>query len=346
MSFIKHCIFGFSIVLIWAPFPAYSTEAPISAPWRAAYMNTFATNGEIINALKHTNISQLLNVELSNWKAFPFAPPINELAISGGLDVVPEGVVPTASLIARDPANWRVVARLIYFPIIIMAREGSGISSLKDLKGKRIGTPFGSGAHPPTLEALEKAGLSEKDATVINLGIPEQIEALRSKRVDAVGTWEPQAAVMSQNHLAKPIARFKHIAFIVLRKDRIDSCRSCAVNVLKAFIVANWYAATHKDVVREWFSSDSRFGTDLLEAMEVIEPNMNVTDLGQVDISLSNEDIEMGNRYAEFMVRHKLLPRPIDFNQLTDKLLAKEAQADLKANPLDVSLVKPLVKNR
>ena len=41
----------------------------------------------------------------------------------------------------------------------LVARNGSGVNSVADLKGKKIGTPFVSTSHFQLLYAMQKAGL-------------------------------------------------------------------------------------------------------------------------------------------------------------------------------------------
>jgi ABC-type nitrate/sulfonate/bicarbonate transport system substrate-binding protein len=293
-------------------------------------MNTFATNGEVINALMHTNIADLANVQIAGWQAFPFAPPMNELALAGSIDIVPEGMIPAASLLAARPAEWIVAARLVYFPILLVARTGSGVTSVQDLRGRVIGTPFGSGAHPPVLETLQEAGLSEADVTLVNLGIPEQIEALKAGRVDVVGTWEPQAAAMEAQGLGTRLASYRHIGFVLLRRQRATQSRQDTVNLLKAFLLAHWYCAAHPDMVRAWFAVDSRFGEDLLQKIAILEPNVSARELTQIELNITPDDIAQATRYSHLMASRGLLPSPVNFADSVDLSYLQQASEELR----------------
>src|SRR5690606_36506040 len=51
----------------------------------------------------------------------------------------------------------------------LVARNGTGIETVADLRGKRVATPFASTAHYSLLAALDQAGLSAGDVQLIDL---------------------------------------------------------------------------------------------------------------------------------------------------------------------------------
>lgn len=74
---------------------------------------------------------------------------------------------------------------------MIVAR--SGISSVKDLKGKKIGVEVGFVGHLLLLNALEAAGLTENDVTLVNVPTNETPQVLASGDVDAIVAWQPNS---------------------------------------------------------------------------------------------------------------------------------------------------------
>jgi ABC-type nitrate/sulfonate/bicarbonate transport system substrate-binding protein len=73
----------------------------------------------------------------------------------------------------------------------LVAREGSGIRRIQDLRGKRIAASFGTISHLYVLGILEKAGLAVRDVTLVNTPPGEMPVALRGGAVDAFATWDP-----------------------------------------------------------------------------------------------------------------------------------------------------------
>lgn len=81
----------------------------------------------------------------------------------------------------------------------LVVRNGSGIESLADLKGKRIGVPFTSTTHFHTLVALEHAGINPNDVKIVNLRPPEIAAAWERGDIDATFVWEPVLSRVSAN---------------------------------------------------------------------------------------------------------------------------------------------------
>ncbi len=71
------------------------------------------------------------------------------------------------------------------FPPAIIALSKSGIKTPKDLKGKKIGLPLYGTSLLAVKAILNKAGISEKDVQLIDVGYT-QISSLTSGKVDAV----------------------------------------------------------------------------------------------------------------------------------------------------------------
>jgi len=73
----------------------------------------------------------------------------------------------------------------------LIVRNGAGINSLADLKGKRVATPIGSTAHFSLMGALKHAGIGEKDVTIMGMS-PDQITAAwQQNAIDAAFVWPP-----------------------------------------------------------------------------------------------------------------------------------------------------------
>lgn len=70
-----------------------------------------------------------------------------------------------------------------------------GINSLKDLKGKKVGIEVGFVDHLLLLNGLKKAGMTEKDVTLVNAPTNETPQVLASGDVDAIGAWQPSSGI-------------------------------------------------------------------------------------------------------------------------------------------------------
>ncbi len=68
-----------------------------------------------------------------------------------------------------------------------------GISSIKDLKGKKVGIEEGFVEHLLLLTGLEKNGMKLDDVSIVNTKTGETPQVLASKAVDAIGAWQPNS---------------------------------------------------------------------------------------------------------------------------------------------------------
>jgi len=73
----------------------------------------------------------------------------------------------------------------------LVTRRGSGIRTIRDLRGKRVAVSFGTISHLYILGILERAGLTVRDLTLVNTPPQEMPVALRGGAVDAFATWDP-----------------------------------------------------------------------------------------------------------------------------------------------------------
>lgn len=76
----------------------------------------------------------------------------------------------------------------------LVVRNGSGINSLADLKGKRLAVPFVSTSHFHALLALENAKVDPRSVKIVNLRPPEIAAAWERGDIDATFVWDPVLA--------------------------------------------------------------------------------------------------------------------------------------------------------
>lgn len=76
----------------------------------------------------------------------------------------------------------------------LVARTGTGIKGVADLRGKTVAVPYVSTAHYQLIAALEEAGLSQKDVTILNMRPPEIAAAWERGDIDATFIWDPVLA--------------------------------------------------------------------------------------------------------------------------------------------------------
>ncbi|WP_287815023.1 ABC transporter substrate-binding protein [Pseudomonas sp.] len=136
------------------------------------------------------------------WQFFKGAGPvINEAFANGQVDFAYLGDL--AAIIGKsnglDTRLLSATGRGIKQYLAV--QPGSGIKTLQDLKGKRVGLFRGTASQLSFDAALASQGLSEKDLKIVNLDYSAAQSALAAKQIDA--TWGLlNAIVLQQRGLA------------------------------------------------------------------------------------------------------------------------------------------------
>jgi taurine transport system substrate-binding protein len=81
----------------------------------------------------------------------------------------------------------------------LVARNGSNVNSVADLKGKRVGVPFVSTTHYHLLFALQRAGVDPKAVDIRNMPPPQIGAAWERGDIDATFVWDPVLARIKGN---------------------------------------------------------------------------------------------------------------------------------------------------
>jgi taurine transport system substrate-binding protein len=135
-----------------------------------------------------------LRVEL---KPFPAGPAMLPALAAGEIDVAWLGEFPAVTGFANGlPLEVFMVQHMHRSHIRLVARPDAGITTLLDLKGRKIGVSIGSTGHFHLLRALAAAGLSQQDVTLINLAPANMLPAYAAGQIDAALTWEPHVGAM------------------------------------------------------------------------------------------------------------------------------------------------------
>lgn len=127
-----------------------------------------------------------------DWQSFGTSSSRMSAVMSGGVDVACTGIVSALALMARGAKHFSIIAIPESFGRVEGIIGRAGVTSLDDLKGKKIGVTFASSAHLLVLDVLANHGLTQDDVVVLNVPAPELPAALESGQIDAAAAWTPQ----------------------------------------------------------------------------------------------------------------------------------------------------------
>lgn len=193
------------------------------------------------------------NAEVNIVK-FLNGPAINEAYAAGDIDIAPIGELPALTGINNTRKQKIIATDIENVSEGIIAKADSGIDSLEDLKGKKLGFAIGT-ADQLLLEVfLEEGGLTLEDVLPINLPDPvDKNNSLISGEVDAIISYEPYISALEKEIPIKTIADNSGYPVLVVftaRTEVLEEYPQVVVDVLKAVQDANdWIAENGEEAV-------------------------------------------------------------------------------------------------
>ena len=180
------------------------------------------------------------------WTKFDSGADVNTAFIAKELDFGALGSSPVARGLSAPlniPYRVAFILDVAGDNEALVARNGSGINTVAELRGKRIGTPFASTAHYSLLAALAQNSLSANDVQLVDLQPQAALAAFDRGDVDAVYTWLPTLDQVRKNG-----------------RDLITS-RQLATDgkpTLDLAAVSDEFADAHPEVVDIWRQQEAR----------------------------------------------------------------------------------------
>jgi taurine transport system substrate-binding protein len=180
------------------------------------------------------------------WTKFDSGADVNTAFIAKELDFGALGSSPVARGLSAPlniPYKVAFVLDVAGDNEALVARNGSGVNAIPELRGKRIATPFASTAHYSLLAALSQNGLSASDVQLVDLQPQAILAAWDRGDIDAAYTWLPTLDQLRKSG-----------------KDLITS-RQLAKGgkpTLDLGAVSEEFASAHPEVVDIWRQQEAR----------------------------------------------------------------------------------------
>lgn len=128
------------------------------------------------------------------WVKFEAGRDVNSAIASGSIDFGLVGTPPASIGIASKlPYKIYYLHDVIEESEALVVKEDSGITSLKDLKGKTIATTFSSTSHFSLLGALKAEGIDpvEENIKLLDMQPPDIFAAWQRGDIDGAYIWQP-----------------------------------------------------------------------------------------------------------------------------------------------------------
>jgi taurine transport system substrate-binding protein len=135
-----------------------------------------------------------------NWRQFGGGGDVIRAMASGDVQLGEVGSTGVATAISQGmDVDLFWILEDIAAAEALVARNGSGVNTIADLKGKKVGTPFVSTSHFQLLYAMQQAGLKPGDVQVLNMRPPEIAAAWGRGDIDATFIWDPVLSTVKKN---------------------------------------------------------------------------------------------------------------------------------------------------
>lgn len=255
------------------------------------------------------------------WTQSAGSNKANELLRAGSLDV--GSTAGSAALLARANGSPIKVIDVYSQPewSAIVVGPDSDITSVADLKGKKVAATSGTDPYFFLLQALETAGLSVSDVEVQNLQHADGRSALDGGSVDAWAGLDPimaAAEVESGDKLIYRNVDFNSYGFLNATEDFLTDHADVAQVVVNAY-----------EEAREWALANPDETAALLAEVAGIDPAVATTVISE----RSNLDVSAIPGDAQLAVLEKIAPVLVDSDAVTGGQDAVDTALDTIIEP-------------
>jgi ABC-type nitrate/sulfonate/bicarbonate transport system substrate-binding protein len=223
-----------TITVAWSPFESTALL------WVADKQGFFARNRLSVALRRYDTGAGSLNAVLNGEADIAFGP--SEFPVVGQ---------------AFDKPDMRITAIVDRAEFIyIISRKDLGIENASDLRGKRVGTTFGTAAQFFLGRYLELNGISTNDVTLVDLRTPDEwVSAVAEGKVDAVATSQPYA-YLARERLGSNAVVFRAqsgqqmYGLVVSSKSWVTAHSETAKRFMKSLSMAEDYLLRRPDDAR------------------------------------------------------------------------------------------------
>ena len=179
---------------------------------------------------------------------------------------------------------------------------GRGITTIEELKGKRVGVARGTGSETFWLSVVAKLNLNPADYTIVNVEAPEMVAALERGNIDAFAVWEPwptraQRAIPNTHILVNNEAIQIVRNYVYMNKAWATENRPVTERLMRSLIQASDFLDSNREEAVRQVARFLRQDRALVaELMTKVGYRMNLTPDSVANIQLAIDQLRGMNR--------------------------------------------------
>ncbi|MFZ2157440.1 MAG: sulfonate ABC transporter substrate-binding protein [Bradyrhizobium sp.] len=241
------------------------------------------------------------------WVEFSSGPPMLEAMNVGSVDYGAVGDSPPIFAQAAGAAIVYAAGQPITNGQGILVPATSGIRSIADLKGKRVGFTKGSSAHNVVVQTLEKAGLTYADIIPVYLTPPDAGPAFANGSIDAWSIWDPYFAIGETRQNGRILVNAFEItktnSFYIANRDFAKNHGPVLQQIIDVTSSTAKWAEQHRDEVAKALSAVTNIPLDI----QTVAANRSSFAVGPItgDIIATQQGV------ADRFFKLGLIPKPV-----------------------------------
>ncbi|MCL4458449.1 MAG: NrtA/SsuA/CpmA family ABC transporter substrate-binding protein [Chloroflexi bacterium] len=152
-----------------------------------------------------------------------------------------------------------------------VARKDAGITTPKDLKGKKVGTSLGTNAQYFMHSFLKANGLTEADVQVVNVVPTDMVLALSARNIDAFFSWQPNffkaKQALGDNYVEFIYPQYTGHSLLATTQDYAQQNPETIERILRVMLKADAFLKQNKKEAIELVVKGTKWDPVLVEAI-------------------------------------------------------------------------------
>lgn len=287
------------------------------------------THGQALVMKSENMLQKELGDEMKvNWVSFDAGTSLVEALFSKDIDIGYIGPVPAVSANIKSKGDFAIISGAAKGGTVLIAKKGSNIQSVKDLKGKNVSVPsIGNTQHLLLLKLLEENNLSVTsdggDVNVIEANNADVVNLMKNGDIDAAIVPEPWGSTITGKSVANTVLDYKEITdngdyvvtTVIVNKDYMESHEEVVKKFLKAHVDATDYIVQYPDEAAKIMNNQLKEDTGKTIEEEIISDSLK-------SISFSYDfGEESVFEYAQICYDIKFIKDMPDNGIISDKLI-------------------------
>jgi sulfonate transport system substrate-binding protein len=289
---------------------AWLTPAAWSAPASTIRIG-FQKGGGLLAVMKRQGVLEKAfgaTGQAIKWIEFPAGPQMLEALNAGSIDFGTTGAPPP--IFAQAAGIDLVYVGAEPAPIAgeaVIVPANSPVTTVAQLKGKRVAFQKGSGSHLLLVAALRRAGLGIRDIQPIFLAPSEARAAFAGGNIDAWVVWDPYLAAAQKAYPVRVLADYTGLlqanGFYLASRAFVNASPAAVSLLMDQIALAGKWVTSHRKEMVAMLAPQVGVPADVIEVwMARSRAGAIAVDAGVI----ANQQ-----KVADLFYQEKLIPKPV-----------------------------------